>query len=568
MIGAGPTVRLRDVLTATAILGVLVAVWLLVSDGPRGAGDALARPEFDVEGASAPQGPQVELVTVGAPADTRSAVDADDPPSGTRGDELDRAAAPPAEAETAPPASPPPQRTPRAPPAELCYVLRVLVRADGAFGATLASAATVTFDFGDAAARISGTTPLYRTLELQVVRPAKRPLAGKGLVLVDHPGFPPVQSELDLERARRGGRDEEGRTLLTYELTVVLQRGAAVLVGRAQGADLVALAEHSAARAPGALLLADVTSAAHGEYRLRVPRAGDWVVIAMRESAHPSYAIVEVPPAPTARGAPRAAPVMTVEHTLAPHETVLAVQSSHPRGYDPSGIEALLVPYDQHMRDLGLDGEFIDERKLAAAWSGGGFGGAPPYLTWHRTYADPVTGEPWGQDLRSGGAKPERRDSIARFGTRATLDGAGNARIIGGATGAAIVLVKHPFRAHVWFVDQVGDVAANDRASVLLPVARLDVRGIGQAGPLAGGVASAAEPRAQGWLASTTLDEHGVGQLFVPSSTVLTLEVRGAGEGGAAQLPLTTPPPGGTRAVDLEVIPEVPPPSPAREPGR
>lgn len=554
--------KLSRVAVASAALALALAVWVLVSGGPRDGHDGAARPDLELR-PEVEVGPPANLVggAVAVGGDARDGAVAEAPSADAP--EARRAAPSAEEATLESPAQPVPARGGRS--AEVVHRLRVLVRAEGGLGRRAEGDAGVTIRVDDEL--LTGRTSLFQTLEVELLRPARRRLPRAAVVLVDHPAYPPLVAELDLGRPRTLGRDDEGRTIQGYDLIATLQRGAAVLVGHTQGADHVALAEHHPSRRPGPLVLHDVASAAAGEYRLRVPRIGDWVILAWRDSAHPVFAVVTVPSARGEAGARLAQRALTVARTLSPVETELVVQGSYPLGFDPAGTEVMLLADRDSSSGSWSVGASVPMRELVDAWSKGGFAGQAPYFTWHRTTAELPTGEPFGYDLRDGRDEPERRDSIARLDVRATFDGDGLASVAGGPTGAALLLVRDPFRPELWWHAPVGDLAAVDRAPALLPVARLDVRGLGPEGPLAHGSASVALGRTSepdevaremaremlgtDPIAQTSLDDGGAGVLFVPARVPLVVEVSGAGGAPSASEVVSPAALGGVRAVTV-----------------
>lgn len=406
---------------------------------------------------------------------------------------------------------------------------------------------------------MTGRAPLRSEARLEHELQVGRMTSGDCTVLVTHPDFAPWQGTIDLSRRTRlVGTDRDGHVRLEARVSVTLERHVALVRGHAIDCDQVALAPYSTVRDPGPLPIVDVWRGS-GMYELRVPKAGEWVVIALREGAHPTYAVVDVPALAGASFAD-ALEVIAVDERLQPGDTRLRIESNHPVGYDPSGIEVKLVPVDPR-------GNLYGRSKVQ-----GGYGGGPPRITWHRTTSTPIFRDVWGYDLRRLEPVAERGDAIEWLESIATLRADGGVELTGGPTGQVCLLVENPFLPGSWEANELAQIGPSDIQTVVPPVARLDVRALGPGGPLAGGkveVGGIVEPRAAGdlelgdsgartvparsfELSQTLVDPLGV-SVFVPSDTRLDVWVRDATGTNKSHQSVPSLAPGTSRVVSFLV---------------
>lgn len=336
-------------------------------------------------------------------------------------------------------------------------------------------------------------------------------------LVVDHPEASRFEANLPLTRPRMEHSGEDTTTIV-WSVSASLAPIRARLVGRATSAQ-VALVPHEAQRRPGLLPVADLAEVEGGEYSLRVPAPGDWVVVALEPGAHPHYAVVAV------QGD---VAVVQVAAALRPFPTELHLVARVPEGYEPSGhglevFAPLRASSDFEHPMLPTEG---------------------PLLTWHEGGAGAAPEAGYGVDLRSGEGKAERADAIVWLRLPATWTSSGEARVRGVATGSVVLRIERPF------VPEAVDVLRADTSAgsiaVDLAVSRIDIAGHGADGPLAGGVVTAEVLAPRGRRGGTegeppvlprtaTLDAAGLGTLFVPSELALSVAMRHPAGGPTVQ---------------------------------
>jgi len=305
---------------------------------------------------------------------------------------------------------------------------------------------------------------------------------------------------------------DDGTFVCRWYTSVQLAPIHARLVGRA-AASHVALVAHDVLREPGPLAMTDFAEVRGGEYTMRAPTAGDWVVIALEHERHPHFAIVTVR---------RDVDHVDVGAYLCPFPTELQLIGRMPAGYMPSGESVEVVtPW------------FVKEEP--------GHEPAPrrgPLLTWHTGVADAAPVGGYGVDLRRAEPKLIGDGSIVWLRSSATWGPSGEVRVRGVPTGNVLVRIERPFLPGQFELVQA--YAAEGVVSVDLAVSRIDVVGQTRRGPLAGGVvkAEALPPRRRGAghgrggegppnlvQLSATLDTAGVGTLFIPSDLPLIVSL-------------------------------------------
>jgi hypothetical protein len=552
--GARPNVRNAWVHVLFAALGLLIVVLAALDRHSRGGEDVLVAPE------AAPLAPRARAEAVLLAPSTR--LDEPDPDVPTRSMGARVEAEPEGEVAREVPSAAPEPEVPRQDPTpkseEVIFIVRVFVRAEAGAVPSQWEDATVTARFAGTDAAHSASTPLGRAVVIEVPRKGASPVPGACEVVVSHPGYCLHRSSLDMDRVHSEGRDPEGRVRIGVNHSVRLERYAARLTGRTDDAERVALVAFSALRPPEPLEIVDIGDTSGGSYTLRVPSPGEWIVVALRAEAHPTYAIVDVLRSVEAG----AIAEQFVPHQLYPLDTQLRVEAILPGGYDPTGLAVVLTPADQSSEAVAKEREAACRRSA--------FNGLPA-LGWHRTRADTPRGEAWGVDLRHREPQAEYRESIVWLSSSAQLDEAGGAIVRGGPTGAALVQVQDPFHEGRWEPGERREFAPLDTTHVIPPVARIDVRAFDHSAPLAGGKAHAdwgggrrtaragrtadnalGAPR-DGLEARATLDAEGRAALIVPSRNALTVTVLDQTGSRSALRRTTAPAPAGVTLVTLTV---------------